>query len=168
MGIFGVHDQTLAHPVAEIAKAPDRADLVAALLVLDHALADTLDIGGIVVEVADQRPHGFQGMIEHGAVVGGCHVLLPIMITIMELTTHETHPISERLRRADDTPSPCDRGAKPPRMPHQKSAGLTGAAGGSACPTSRAALSRLRLPPPPLLRASVSSRPRRKPIRRVL
>src|SRR5690348_13560138 len=68
--------QTLPDPVAEIAKAPDRADFVAALVVLDRALCDAFDVGGIIVEVADQRPHCVQGMIEYGAVVGGCHVRL--------------------------------------------------------------------------------------------
>lgn len=73
---IGMGSQALPDPVGEIAEAPDGADLVAAPVVLDQALADAVDIGGIVVEVADQRPHGFQGMVEHGAVMGSRYVLL--------------------------------------------------------------------------------------------
>src|ERR1041385_5736134 len=65
--------QALPDPVAAIAEAPDRADFVAALVVLDHAFADAVDIGRIVVEIADQVPHGFQGMVQHGAVIGCRH-----------------------------------------------------------------------------------------------
>lgn len=67
--LVAVAHQALPHPIAEIAKAPDRADLVAALVVLDHALADAVDMGRIVVEIADQRSHGLHGMIEYRAAV---------------------------------------------------------------------------------------------------
>src|SRR5258705_11921626 len=68
--------ETLPDPIAEIAEAPDRADFVAALVVLDHAFGDALDIGRVIVEIADQRPHGFQGMVQHGAVIGCRHARL--------------------------------------------------------------------------------------------
>src|SRR5689334_18144124 len=96
MRIVGMRGQPLTDPVAAIAEAPDGADLVAATVVLNHALANAFDVGGVIVEIADQRPHSSQGVIENRAVVGGCHVLLPIMIAIIELPTRETHPISER------------------------------------------------------------------------
>ena len=50
--------------------------IVAAFVVFDHALADAIDVSGIIVEIADQRPHRFQGMIEHRAVIGFVHVRL--------------------------------------------------------------------------------------------
>src|SRR5678815_3879249 len=68
-----VTGKALPDPEPEITEAPDRADLVAAFVVLDHAFADALDIGGIIVEVADQRPHGIERMIKDGAVVGLAH-----------------------------------------------------------------------------------------------
>jgi hypothetical protein len=60
--------ETLANPGAEIAEAPDRANFVAALVVLDHAFGDPLDIGLVVVEIADQA--GWKGIIQHSAVTG--------------------------------------------------------------------------------------------------
>jgi hypothetical protein len=63
----------LPDPIAEIAKAPDRADLVATLVILDDAFADSVDIGRIIVEIPDQRPHRLHGMIEYGAIVGLSH-----------------------------------------------------------------------------------------------
>ena len=46
--LVGVAHQALPHPIAEIAKAPDRADPVVTLVVLDLALADAVDMGRIV------------------------------------------------------------------------------------------------------------------------
>src|SRR4051794_21897856 len=77
MRLVGMAGQALPDPVAEIAKAPDRADLVAAPVVLDYAFADAIDIGRVIVEIADQRPHGFQRLIEHGAVIRCRHIGLP-------------------------------------------------------------------------------------------
>jgi hypothetical protein len=73
MAFVGMSGKPLPNPVAEIAKAPDRADLVAMLVVLDDAFAHPLDIGRIIVEVADQGPYGLERMIEHGAVIGLGH-----------------------------------------------------------------------------------------------
>jgi hypothetical protein len=71
--LVGVTRQALPDPIAEIVKTPDCTDFVAAFVVLDNALADAVDLGRIIVEIANQRPHGFHGMIEYGAVVGLGH-----------------------------------------------------------------------------------------------
>src|ERR1035437_6687601 len=76
----GMVGQTLPNPVTAILEAPDRTDLVASLVVLDDAFSDTLDVGGITVEIADQRPHRFQRMIEDGAVIGCSHACLQEMM----------------------------------------------------------------------------------------
>jgi hypothetical protein len=68
--------EALANPRAAVAEAADRADLVAAPAVLDHAFGDVVDIDGIVVEVADEGPDGFHRMVEDGAVVGRHHARL--------------------------------------------------------------------------------------------
>jgi hypothetical protein len=122
MGLIGMGGEALPDPVAEIAKAPDRADLVAAPVILDQALGHTFDIGAIVVEVADQRPHGLQGMIEHGAVLAGCHVWLRELTgAMLSPPSPYTHPVCE-LRSSrwmpDPTPSPAPhRHCKPSHDP---------------------------------------------------
>src|SRR3954451_16272846 len=91
----GMRLEALPDPMAEIAEAPDRADVVAAPIVLDDAFADALDIGRIVVEVADQRPDGRQGMVEYGAVKGCRHDLM------MSVDGHPDHDAPARRNPPD-------------------------------------------------------------------
>src|SRR5450756_320337 len=126
--------QTLPNPVAEIAEAPDRADLVAAPVVLDDAFGDAVDIGRVVVEIADQRPHRFQWIIQHGAVIGLCHLGLLNLMSLCSASrnscpdvgaTAAPNPPDSRLRvdgyPSGAAPSPAPRcRCKPRHDPAEK------------------------------------------------
>src|SRR5580704_13598046 len=65
--------EALADPVVSVFETAHRADLVAASVVLDDARGHAVDIGRVVVEVANERPDAIDGMIENGAVIGRDH-----------------------------------------------------------------------------------------------
>jgi hypothetical protein len=67
-------DEALPGPIAGILKAADRPNLIAAPVILDHAFGDAVDVSWIIVEIANERPDGFHGVVEDGAVMGCDHL----------------------------------------------------------------------------------------------